>query len=67
MQVITPEWCSLVRSIDVPKPVAWLLQTRWFTGPIVRLLLKVGHSFGVPAYSLTRMTLSPNHVTVRPS
>lgn len=52
-----------MRSIDVPKPVAWLLQCSWFAGPLVRLLLRVGHSFGIPAYSLTRMSLSPNHVT----
>lgn len=61
--LITPEWRNLMAASDAPWLVRACLTSAWFASPFIHFLLWVGHPLGPVAHALTRLTLSPNHMT----
>ena len=61
--IITPEWRNVISASDAPWIVRACLKSTWLAQPFIRFLLWLKHPLGPVAHALTRLTLSPNHLT----
>lgn len=61
--IITPEWRNVMSASDAPWIVRACLTSTWLAPPFIRFLLWLKHPLGPAAHALTRLTLSPNHLT----